>query len=72
MKNRRFTVVERAGYEGEQDVASDFPTWYEAQKWIDSHYSDEERDAESPECLHLDIRQDWEDEHGNFCCEYVY
>jgi hypothetical protein len=71
MNNRRFTVVEMAGYEGERDIRS-FDTLREAMDFMDNQYSEEERDQFHDDCLHPDIRQDWEDEDGEEHSEYVY
>lgn len=68
--NRRFTVVEQAGYIGEKDIKS-FPRWPDAQAYIDKNYSADEMDSESKNCLHVEIRQDWTEEDGDHK-EYVY
>lgn len=69
--DRRFTVVEQAGYVGERDITS-FPTLSEALAHIDSHYDADERDQFHKDCLHVDVRQDWTDDSGEERSEYVY
>lgn len=47
-----YTVVELAGYVGENDRRS-FPTYREACAWMAKHYGADEREE-----LHVDIRLD--------------
>jgi hypothetical protein len=65
MRNRRFVIVEQAGYEGEQDITH-FPTLREAMAYQRGHYEPDEVEE-----LHVDIRQDWTDDDGDHQ-EYVY
>jgi hypothetical protein len=72
VKDRRFTIVEKAGYVGETEITS-FPSLRQAMDYMDRKYTPEERDPFDPECLHVDIRQDWTDEEtGEEMGEYVY
>jgi hypothetical protein len=72
VKDRRFTIVENAGYVGECDITS-FPTLREAMSYRERKYTPEELDEFDPDCLHVDIRQDWTDEEtGEPMGEYVY
>jgi hypothetical protein len=66
MTERRFVIVEKAGYEGERDITH-FPTLREAFAYQRGHYEPEEVEE-----LHVDIRQDWTDENGDLQQEYVY
>jgi hypothetical protein len=50
-----FTVVENAGYIGENDRRS-FPTWRDAFDWMANEY-----DPDEFERLHVDIRRDFAD-----------
>lgn len=70
MTNRKFTVVENAGYEGERDVTS-FDTLGQALAWLNGQYSDAEKNPFDPDSLHVDIRQDWTDDEGEHS-EYCY
>ena len=69
MDNRKFVVVEQAGYDGEYE-ARDFPTYREASDWMTKKYTKDELDSMHPDCLNVDIRQDWTDEEGEHS-EYV-
>jgi hypothetical protein len=53
MKNVFYTVVELAGYDGENDRQSGFKTAYDAWEWAEKHYSPHELDR-----LHVDVRMD--------------
>jgi len=66
MKDRRFTIVEQAGYEGERDITS-YPTLREAFAHLSERYEPGETES-----LRVDIRQDWTDEKGEEFSEYVY
>jgi hypothetical protein len=66
MTDRRFVIVENAGYEGEKDITH-FPTLREAFAYQRGHYEPDEIEE-----LHVDIRQDWTDENGEEFSEYVY
>ena len=67
MKDRRFTIVENAGYVGETDITS-FLTLREAMAYQRGHYEPDEIEE-----LHVDIRQDWTNEEtGEEMSEYVY
>lgn len=50
----RYIVVEKAGYNGERDVAA-FTSRTKAETWIDQKYSAVELDLTHDECLHVDI-----------------
>jgi hypothetical protein len=67
----KFVVVENAGYIGECDITS-FDTLREAFDYVAANYDDDERDPDSPYCLHVDIRQDWTDDDGTERQEYTY
>ncbi len=71
MTDRRFTIVERAGYEGERDIIS-FPRLNDAHSWMEASYTCFEMDSNHPDSLHVAIRQDWTDSDGNEQAEYVY
>ena len=62
----KFTLVEHAGYEKEQDVRQ-FPTLSAALRHMHSYYAADELDAESPNCMHIGVRADYD----NGECEYV-
>lgn len=64
MKDKRYTVVENAGYVGERDITS-YPTAREAWAHIESHYDADERDQFHPDCLHPEVRLDYTDDDGN-------
>jgi hypothetical protein len=66
MTERRFVIVENAGYEGERDITH-FPTLREAMAYQRGHYEPDEVEE-----LRVDIRQDWTDENGEEHQEYVY
>jgi hypothetical protein len=66
MKDRRFAIVEQAGYVGEREITS-YPTLREAFAHLEQHYEPDEVQE-----LHVDIRQDWTDENGEEHQEYVY
>lgn len=70
MIDRKFTVVENAGYVGEQDIRS-FDTFRDACAFMKLQYSANELDGLHPDSLHVDIRQDWSDDEGAHQ-EYVY
>ena len=70
MTDERYTVVENAGYEGETDIRS-FPTRQKAENWIKRRYYADERDPHHPNSLHVEIRHDWTDAHGDEHGEYV-
>lgn len=53
----RYTVVENAGYERENDIRS-FPTIRQALAYVERQYSADERDIMSDDCLHVAIRLD--------------
>jgi hypothetical protein len=69
--SRTFTVVEKAGYEGEADIWT-FDHFRDAQAFLVSNYTANERDGSHPDYLAVDIRQDWTDESGEEHSEYVY
>ena len=56
----RYTVVENAGYEGENDIAT-FPTYAEADEHMRHLYGADERDE-----LHVTIRKDYPDGEGTY------
>jgi hypothetical protein len=64
MRNRKWVIVENAGYIGECDIAT-CSSYREALHYQNSHY-----DADEREELHVDIRQDWTDDDGDHQ-EYV-
>lgn len=70
MKNRKFVIVEQAGYEGETDVCS-YDQLSDALGHLRTEYTDEERDPFHPDCLHVGVRQDWTDEDGTERQEYA-
>lgn len=49
-----YTVVELAGYVGENDRKSGFSRAVEAWKWIDANYDDDERDETDAEIAVID------------------
>lgn len=49
-----YIVVENSGMLGERDVKT-FPSYPAAAGWMERWYTEEERDASSPACLHPDI-----------------
>ncbi|HKD75696.1 MAG TPA: hypothetical protein VKB76_09385 [Ktedonobacterales bacterium] len=51
-----FTVVEQAGYVGEQDVRTCFSTAQAALAWRKRHYG-----ADEIESMHVEVRKDFED-----------
>ena len=48
-----YTVVENAGYAGEQEVRTAFSTSEAAWKWAERHY-----DVDEIESLHVQVRRD--------------
>ena len=62
----KFTIVEHAGYEKEQDVRQ-FSTLNAALRRMRSYYAADELDAEDPNCIHVGVRADYD----NGECEYV-
>lgn len=63
MKDKRYTVVEQAGYVGEQDIIS-YPKAEQAWEHIRKSYSASERDQFDPDCLHVEVRLDYTDDNG--------
>lgn len=66
MTERRFVIVENDGYDGEKDITH-FPTLRQAFAYQADRYTPDEIES-----LHVDIRQDWQDENGEWQGEYVY
>jgi hypothetical protein len=62
MKDRVYTVVEKAGYEGEQDITS-FANRREAYAFIKGHY-----EADEVEELHVMVRTDFENGESEYQC----
>lgn len=58
MREHSFTVVELAGYVGENDRKGGFASSAEAWRWAERKYPDAE---ERREVLHVDVRLDYAD-----------